>query len=117
MGRIVRFYRTENGICPVKKFLDSLQGKMARKVTWVLKLVEELDFIPVQYFKKLSGTEDIWECRTHYGSDTIRISCFFAGNKIVLLTHGVMKKTRKLPKKEIVKAEKHRQNYLSRSLE
>lgn len=82
-----------------------------------MKLIEELDFIPAQYFKKLSGTEDIWECRIHYGSDTIRIFCFFTGDKIVVLTHGIMKKMRKLPKKEIVKAEKYRRDYLSRSLE
>jgi len=32
-------------------------------------------------------------------------------------THRIMKKTRKLPKKEIVKSEKYRRDYLSRSLE
>jgi len=51
--REIHFYRTEAGYCPVEKFLDSLPGKQAQKVAWVLKLIEELDFVPVQYFKNL----------------------------------------------------------------
>ncbi len=48
--REIRFYRTEAGYCPVEKFLDSLSGKQAQKVAWVLQLIEELDFPPAQYF-------------------------------------------------------------------
>jgi len=32
MGKIVRFYQNEDGITPVKDFLDSLPGKVAQKV-------------------------------------------------------------------------------------
>ena len=32
MGKIVRFYQAEDGRTPVKDFLDSLPGKVARKV-------------------------------------------------------------------------------------
>jgi len=35
MGKIVRFYQTEDGKTPVKDFLDSLPGKVAQKVLWV----------------------------------------------------------------------------------
>ena len=58
--REVIFYKTVKGICPVEEFLDSLTGKQAQKVTWVLQLVETLPLIPKQYFKKLDGTDDIW---------------------------------------------------------
>src|SRR2546425_1193361 len=51
MGKIVRFYQTEDGKSPVKNFLDSLPGKVAQKVLWVLMLVEELDALPTTYFK------------------------------------------------------------------
>ncbi len=60
MGKIVRFYKTEGGESPIKDFLDSLPGKDARKVIWVLMLVEELDILPATYFKKLVGSADIW---------------------------------------------------------
>jgi hypothetical protein len=57
MGKTVIFYRTVDGKCPVQDFLDSLSGKVAQKVTWVLKLLEELYVVPASYFKKLTGTE------------------------------------------------------------
>lgn len=50
--REVHFYRTEYGVCPVEEFLDALTGKQAQKVVWVLRLVEQLDPVPAQYFKK-----------------------------------------------------------------
>jgi hypothetical protein len=42
MGKIVRFYQTEDGKTPVKDILDSLPGKVAQKVMWVLMPVEGL---------------------------------------------------------------------------
>jgi hypothetical protein len=45
------FYPTESGKSPVKEFLDSLEAKQARKVVWVLQLVEELERVPTQYFR------------------------------------------------------------------
>ena len=51
--REILFYGTKSGACPVEEFLDSLTGQQAQKVTWVLKLVEEIERVPAQYFKKL----------------------------------------------------------------
>lgn len=53
MKRNVIFYRTVDGKCPVQDFLDSLPGKVAKKIVWVLKLLEDLDAVPSSYFKKL----------------------------------------------------------------
>jgi len=55
MGRSLVFYKTEKGQCPVAEFLDSLPSKVAQKVAWVLKLLQELDMVPGQYFKKLTA--------------------------------------------------------------
>ena len=43
--------------------MDSLSGKQAQKVVRVLRLIEELEVVPSQYFKKLVNTKDIWEVR------------------------------------------------------
>jgi hypothetical protein len=67
--RQVNFYRTESGRCPVEEFLDSLTGKQAQKVTWLLQLIEDLDVVPRQYFKKLINTDNIWEVRVQFGGD------------------------------------------------
>jgi len=114
VGRKVTFYKTADGKCPIRDFLESLSGKVARKVTWALNLLEDLDRVPSTYFKKLTGSEEIWECRITFGSNAYRIFCFFAGNSVVVLTHGLVKKSRKTPKSEIEKAEAYRKEFLRR---
>lgn len=114
MGKTVIFYRTVDGKCPVQEFLDSLPSKAAQKVTWVLNLVEDIALLPSTYFKKMVGTEEIWECRIQLGSNAYRIFCFLDGNSVVVLTHGLIKKTQKTPQREIERAEDYRRNYLQR---
>ena len=53
MGRVLKFYRTADGKCPVTEFLDSLSSKWAKKVTWVLKLIEELEIVPENISRSL----------------------------------------------------------------
>ncbi|MBF0328069.1 MAG: type II toxin-antitoxin system RelE/ParE family toxin [Nitrospirae bacterium] len=114
MAKTIIFYRTTEGKCPVKEFLDSLSAKAAQKTTWVLSLIEELDIVPASYFKKLISTENIWECRIQSGSNAYRIFCFFDGSSVVVLTHGMIKKTQKTPQREIERAEAYRKDYSQR---
>jgi phage-related protein len=112
--REVLFYRTQAGHCPVEEFLDSLSGKQAQKVVWVLRLVEELESVPSQYLKKLVGTEGLWEVRAQHGGDTFRLIGFFDGARLLVLTSGFAKKTEKIPRPEILLAERRREDYRSR---
>jgi len=112
--REIRFYRTESGVCPVAEFLDSLTGKQAQKVAWVLQLVEEMDTVPVQYFKKLVNTDDLWEVRVQAGNNIFRLLGFLEGDQLIVLSHGFQKKTQKTPKKEIQLAEVRKKDYLKR---
>ncbi|HNS16125.1 MAG TPA: type II toxin-antitoxin system RelE/ParE family toxin [Syntrophorhabdaceae bacterium] len=116
MKRTVTFYTTVSGNCPIKEFLDLLPSKAAQKVTWVLSLLEDLDIVPSSYFKKLVGTDEIWECRIQFGPNAYRIFCFFIGNSVVVLTHGLIKKSQKTPKQEIEKAQTYRKDFLKRRL-
>lgn len=112
--REIIFYRTAAGQSPVEKFLDSLTAKQAQKVFWVLRLVEEMDAVPVQYFKKLPGTADLWEIRAQFGGDIFRVLAFFDGAAVVVLTNGFAKKTQSLPQQEIALAEQRKRDYLWR---
>ena len=114
MGRSIIFYKTSESKCPIGDFMDSLPGKVTQKITWVLRLIEDLEIGPVNYFKKLRGSEEIWECRIQYGSNVYRIFCFFDGGAVVVLTHGIEKKRMKTPKREIEKAELYRRDYFYR---
>ncbi|MCP4258128.1 MAG: type II toxin-antitoxin system RelE/ParE family toxin [Planctomycetes bacterium] len=100
--------------CPVRDFIDSLPGKAVQKITWVLSLLKDLQIVPSSYFKKLTGTEDIWECRIQFGSNAYRLFCFFVDGDVVVLTHGIMKKRQKTPKGEIERAESYRRDFLRR---
>lgn len=112
--REIVFYRTSSGVCPVEDFLDSLSGKQAQKLIWVLKLVKELESVPVKYFKKLVNTDNIWEIRIQLGNNIFRLLGFFENNNLIILTNGFTKKTQKTPSQEIKLAEARKQNYLER---
>jgi len=114
MHRKIIFYRNKDGKCLVEDFLDALQPKEAQKVLWVLQLIEELDKVPSQYFKKLTDTEEIWECRVMIRSNTYRIFAFFPEGDTVILTHGYSKKSPKIEKRQIKQAERYRRDYLKR---
>ena len=112
--RTVEFYRLPNGNSPVEEFLDSLTGKQAQKVLWVLRLVEELDVVPRQYFKKLIDSEGLWEVRIQFGNDIFRLLGFFDGGALLILTNGFAKKTQKTPPQEIALAVRRKEEHLAR---
>jgi len=91
-----------------------LAGKQAQKVLWVLQLIEELDVIPRQYFKKLVDSEGIWEVRIQLGNDIFRLLGFFDGGTLLILTNGFAKKTQKTPPQEIALAVRRKEEYLAR---
>jgi hypothetical protein len=108
----------DDGKSPIAEFLDSLSGKQAQKVAWVLQLVEELNYVPSTYLKKLVNTDDIWAVflskGVQVGGNIFRLLGFFDGDNLVVLNHAFQKKTQKTPLKEIKIAENRRKDYLSR---
>jgi phage-related protein len=110
----VQYYRTAAGACPVEAFLDSLNAKQAQKVLWVLKAVQELPQVPRQYFKKLEGTDDLWEVRAEFGGDAFRLLGFWDAGRLIILTNGFAKKTQKTPEREIALAEQRKRDHLNR---
>ncbi len=107
--RDVKFYKTSEEKKLVARFLNTLPSRDRQKVTWVLQILEEVEHIPVEYWKKLKPS-DIWECRVSFGRSSYRVFGFFDKNNIVL-THGILKKTRKTPLREIKKALKYKQEH------
>jgi phage-related protein len=112
--RRVDFYRLPNRNSPVEAFLDSLTGRQAQKVLWVLQLIEELDVVPRQYFKKLVDSEGIWEVRIQFGNDIFRLLGFFDSGALLILTNGFAKKTQKTPPQETALAIRRKEEYLAR---
>lgn len=114
MVRSILFYKYKNGRCPVEEFLDRLSSKQAQKAVWVMKLVEDLNMVPGQYFQKMVNTDDLWEIRVKAGSDIFRFLGFFDGSKLVVLSHAFQKKSQKTPRQAIRLAEERKKDYFRR---
>lgn len=109
------FYKTANNKTPIEEFLDSLSEKQVEKILWVLRLIKQLDRIPVEYFKKLENTKEIWEVRVSSGNNEFRLLGFWYKSNFIVLTNGFRKKSQKTPKSEIVLAENRKKDFLERS--
>ncbi len=110
----VHFYKTESGDCPIEQFLNSLTGKQAQKVLWVLQLLGDASVPPAQYFKRLPDTDDIWEVRVPMGHDIFELLGFM-DEQLMVLNHAFQNPTEKNQLQEEVKiAESRKQEYLNR---
>lgn len=85
-------------------FLKSLPEKMQDKIIKTIQYVETMRMIPEKYLKHIEGTKGLYEIRARFSSDTVRVFCFFDGEKLVVLLSGFQKKTQKTPKREIGRA-------------
>lgn len=96
-----------------KLFLDELDDKAREKIVYnIWKARSSND---KELFKKLQ--DEIWEFRTKYNKVYYRLFAFWdksvKTDTVVISTHGVIKKTDKIPKKEIVRAERLREKYFN----
>lgn len=109
----VDFFIKENGDCPVREFLASLDKKMRAKLLMDIDLLEENGpLLREPYSKHLD--DGIFEIRVKQGSDITRVLYFFFVGKKIILTNGFTKKTQKTPQSEIATAKKYRAEYLER---
>jgi len=94
-------------------FIENLDAKSRDKVIYNLNLSSRKN--DKNLFKKL--TENIWEFRTLYNKQTLRLFAFWdkrdKEDTLVICTHGLLKKTKKIPKNEIRKAEEIRVEYFT----
>ena len=108
----VIFYADKRGRYPADEFLDDLQPKIRAKVEkWMEKLEEEGPNLPRPFADIIRGK--IRELRIVFGSNYYRFLYFFFGKKIVI-THGFLKKTDRIPIREVQRAEGMMQDFLQR---
>lgn len=98
----VLFYVKENGESPVDVFLDALPVKARAKVEkWLELLEEEGPDLPRPYADALR--DKIRELRVRFRAVQYRLLYFFMAKKVVI-THGFIKRTDRVPEEEIEKA-------------
>ena len=112
---LIRYFKTDF-FPEVRIFFKSIDKKAAEKIFWNLDIAERTN--DSRLFKKL--TNDIWEFRTEYRNIQYRLLAFWdktsAAETLVIATHGIIKKTDKMPQKEIDKADQIRKNYFKQKI-
>lgn len=96
-------------------FLDGLKESTRKKFMKVFSKVER-GFISKYDFKKLSGTDGLWEFRVQDNNSWYRVFAFILkeNDKVIasiLAINGYQKKGNKIPQNEIDKAEKLKKAY------
>jgi len=95
----------------VKDFFDEIDNKAKQKILYNIKNAQVNN--DPRLLKKL--TSSIWEFRTKYGNLQYRLFAFCDKSNeletLVVATHGMIKKTDKVPGNEIEKSEMIRMNY------
>ncbi len=98
------------------KFISELDSKAARKLFYNIDLAEHTN--DPKLFKKLQN--DIWEFRTIFAGLQIRLLAFWDKtddtDTLVFATHGFIKKVDKVPKNEIERAVRIREQYFENKL-
>ena len=93
------------------EFLNNLDQKAREKILFNINKAQVLN--DKDLFKKL--TDDIWEFRTLFNKTHYRLFAFWdktdKQESLVVMTHGIVKKTDKTPLSDIQKAEKLRKLY------
>jgi phage-related protein len=92
-------------------FFVKQRDKVKEKIIWTFNLIEELHKVPETYLKHIEDTDGLFEIRVQQGTDIFRISCFFDQGHLVVLANGFHKKPQKIPKQEIEKALKIKEEY------
>jgi phage-related protein len=92
-------------------FFEAIPDKARIKILFNIDKAQQWN--DPQLFKK--RTTEIWEFRTKYESQQYRLLAFWDKRDnqetLVICTHGFVKKTDKVPSKEIEKAEAIRNDY------
>jgi len=95
------------------EFISGLDPKTIKKIFYNIDLAEQTN--DPKLLKKLQN--DIWEFRTKYAGIQIRLLAFWdkTDNKktLVVATHGFIKKVDKVPKNEIERAVRLKDNYFN----
>lgn len=114
----IAFYQTRDGECQVWDFLEKLRIKAATSKDARIQHKQASLYIELL---SLNGTnmnenitkhleEDIWEL--HPGNN--RVFYFFVQQNTFVLLHQFRKKSQKTPRREIDRAKRERDDYLSR---
>lgn len=113
MAFTINYYKTVDGSCPIREFIDRLEFKMQAKVMHQIAKLEQFGNMLREPSSK-HIYDGIFELRVRQSSNIVRILYFFVVGSKIILTNGFVKKTQRTPTSAIALAKKYRADFLSR---
>ena len=94
-----------------EEFIRALNAKLQEKVIYNIQKSRQVN--NSKLLKKIPDA--IWEFRSRYGKTQIRLLAFWdtTQKSLTISSHGFVKKTSKVPKAEIIRAMRYRNEYLN----
>ena len=107
------YYETVSEECYIRQFIDSRSKRNQAKILSLFSFLEEKGpNLPRPYSDLLE--DGIHELRIKLSAEQIRFLYFFCYRNYIVLTHAFTKTTDRVPKKEIEKAKKIRDDFLNK---
>jgi phage-related protein len=85
--------------------------KVQEKIEYIFRIIRQVDRVSRKFLCQIEGTEGLYEIRVEYSSNIFRIFCCFDQGNLVILFNGFHKKSQKIPKTEIEKGLRLKNEY------
>ena len=108
-GLEIRFFRTDAGAEPVRDWLRALPANERLAIGGDIRLVQLGWPLGMPLVRKLEP--DLWELRTRL-QDRIARVVFTVETEVVVLLHGFLKQSRKMPEHELATARRRLRTYM-----
>ncbi|GHO79643.1 hypothetical protein KSD_74140 [Ktedonobacter sp. SOSP1-85] len=105
----IAYYKNANGSSPALEFIKGLQERDQYAVLYTLKRLANRN-TRRSMVSRIEGDDHLWELRVFAGN-SCRLIFFYEDRHIVVL-HGFLKKTKKIPGRFIQLAQKRYKEYL-----
>lgn len=109
----VVYYESKDGRCAIREFIEA-RGKrdQAKLLSWIALLADYDPHLPRPHADLLE--DGIHELRVTLSGDQVRCLYFFCLRNLIVLTHAFVKTTGRVPRTEIRKSLKMRNDFLNR---
>ncbi|NEP00248.1 MAG: type II toxin-antitoxin system RelE/ParE family toxin [Symploca sp. SIO2E9] len=105
------FFRTASGSEPVREWLKELDKEDRAIIGKDIKTVEFGWPVGMPICRSITGRKDLWEVRSKLTRGRIARVLFFTHNGKMVLLHGFVKKTQKIPESDLDLAMKRKKEY------
>lgn len=92
-------------------FYNVQPDEIQKKIEWILGIIREWQWIPVRYFKSVTGSDGLFEIRIFTSNRHLPIFCFFNRNNTLVIMNGIVKKSGRIPGQSLQLANNLKREY------